>query len=474
MVVRREAALLRIVSTPELARKYQVVREDGLPDVELTVFADELQRSLSPSSVPIYMREILSAFNWALTDKVVVSNGWSLLGPPAEVRNVVREYLTVGANCKLQNRADRLGVKVTYVRQTDDTRINVRIVLAALRRLFDHLIAFHRYEHQNPLVHEDMAKVAAGLRNSYRQAIKESEGREPMPAVSGVDPPSGIRLSANYFRCVDEEWLPKTIDDPDFPHLVYNAGKQCGWGLREMCIVRILFESGARISEVFELTAKDWSVSQFLNSFDACNKGSFGVRTKRLVVSSATAKLCRRYFDDEREGRRAHDPQHLTFADLAKLDGQSLDKVKLFLSERGKPLFSKSFRAYYWNPALRSAGIQANPHLARHWFVTNALRTIEQTSSDENEVIRRKTGLVQYMAWRTAERTLKAYEHITRDQNFIATTLTPIHATMKRREQALKKDPSLLSDRLKIEPDAQDAGGTEPDEDIAILTGATL
>jgi integrase len=472
MVVGREATLLKLISTPELARKYQVVREDGLPDVVLTVFTDELQRSLSPASVPIYMREVLSAFNWAMTDKVVVRNGWRLIGSPVEVRNVVREYLTVGAKCKLQTRADRLGVKVTYVRQTDRTHINVRIFLASLRRLFDHLIGSGQYEHANPLVHEDMAKVSAGLRNTYRRAIKEAEGREPMPAVSGVDPPFGIRLSANYFRCVDEEWLPKTIDDPDFPHLVYNAGKKCGWGLREMCIVRILFESGARISEVFELTAKDWSVSQFLNGFDACNKGSFGVRTKRLLVSSATAKLCRRYFDDEKEGRRAHDPQRLTIADLARLDGQALENVKLFLSERGNPLFSKSFRAYYWNPALRSVGIQANPHLARHWFVTNALRNIERTSSDENEVIRRKTGLVQYMAWRTAERTLKAYEHVTRDETFIATTLTPIHVAMKRREEALRKDPSLLSDRLTSDPSPTQPD-RERDEDIAILTGTS-
>lgn len=71
--------MLKLISTPELARKYQVVREDGLPDVVLTVFADELQTSLSPSSVPIYMREILSAFNWAITDKVVVQNRWRLL-----------------------------------------------------------------------------------------------------------------------------------------------------------------------------------------------------------------------------------------------------------------------------------------------------------------------------------------------------------------------------------------------------------
>ena len=78
-----------------------------------------------------------------------------------------------------------------------------------------------------------------------------------MPSLSGVDPPFGIRLSANFFRCVDREWIPRTIDDPDFPHLVYSAGKEYGWGLRELCVVRLLFESGARISEILGLTAQD-------------------------------------------------------------------------------------------------------------------------------------------------------------------------------------------------------------------------
>jgi Phage integrase family len=466
--MKRRAPVLKLISTPELAHPYQVVREDGLPDVVLTLFAEDLLKSLSPSSVPIYMREVVSAFNWAVVDKVVAQNQWSLFGAPAEVRNVVRQYLTVGAKCKLRRRPDRLGVQVTYVHPTDDTRINVRIFLAALRRFYAYLIAEQRYQHPNPLVHEDMSRVAAELRQNYRRAIKDMEGREPMPAASGVDPPSGIRLSANYFRCVDEEWLPKTIDDPDFPHLVYNAGKQRGWGLRELCVVRILFESGARISEVFDLTARDWAVSQFLNVFEARNKGSFGVRTKRLVVSSVTAKLCRRYFDDDKDGRRAHDPQRLTIAELSKLDGPALERVKLFLSQRHHALYSKSFRAYYWNRTLRSVGIQANPHLARHWFVTNALRTIEQTSKDANEILRRKTELVQYMAWRTAERTLKAYEHVVRDDNFVATTLQTIHRTMKQREEALKRDPSLLSQRLKIKPSAS----AEPhDEEWAILTG---
>ena len=459
---------MKLVSTPNLDHQYQVVRADGLPDVPLTLFASDLLKSLSPSSVPIYMREVLAAFEWAQSDEIVHRNHWSLFGPPAEVRNVLREYLTVAAKCKLTTRADRLGLKVTYVCQTSETGINIRILLAALRRFYDYLISSEGYVHANPLLQEQMDQIRTDLRNGYRQAVRAAEGRDPMPSVSGVDPPFGIRLSANFFRCVDREWIPRTIDDPDFPHLVYNAGKEYGWGLRELCVVRMLFESGARISEILDLTALDWSVSQFMNQFVARNKGSFGIRTKRLVVSSATAKLCRRYFDNDTEGRHAHDRLGLTLNDLTKLDSEALGKVPLFLTNRGTLMSAKTFRHGHWTPALRAANIHANPHLARHWFVTNALRMIEKTSKDENETARRKAELVQYMGWRTAERTLKAYEHVTRDVNFVATTLTTIHGAMKKREDAIKKDPAALS---RYQPVEQPNAARREDPELALLTG---
>jgi hypothetical protein len=93
---------------------------------------------------------------------------------------------------------------------------------------------------------------------------------------------------------------------------------------------------------------------------------------------------------------------------------------------------------------------------------------IERTSKDENETARRKAELVQYMGWRTAERTLKAYEHVTRGANFVTTTLTTIHAAMKKREDAIKKDPEALSRYQPVEQLNADQG---VDPELALLTG---
>jgi len=463
----------RIVSTPRLHWRFQVVRPDGLPDVALTLFANELLKSLSESSVPIYLRAILDLANWALADRAVTLQRWELLGPPQGVRNLLREYLTVATQCKLVIRPDLVGLRVTYINATSGTRINVRVLLSALKRLYELLITHGMYSHANPMIHEDAARVGAELREQYRRAVRAIRGRNPMPAVSGVDERSGIRLSENYFRCVEREWIPQTIDDRNFPNLVYAAGKRHGWRLRELCVARTLFESGARISEVVGLTALDWSRSGFRNLLGACNKGSHGLRTKTLVISNPTVKLYRRYFDDDRQGRCAHDARQLRVSDLTALSRTNpslLAETPLFLTERGTPLSARLFREEYWKPALEAAGMDADPHQARHWFVTNALRNIDRTAKDQADRVRRRLQLIQYMGWLSGERTLQAYDHVQRAADF-RVELQAVHKEMQRRERNVTLNPDSSPGVQKLEILTPPPVASATSEDLAFLLG---
>ncbi|MGQ0736603.1 MAG: site-specific integrase [Acidobacteriota bacterium] len=415
-----------------------IVRETGLPDVALTVFANELRRTLSESSVRGYVREIVAFVNWCASDPVTKARAWQWQAEPSQVRHAVRQYLTVAAECRITIRPDTLGVKASYVNVTAGTRINVGLLLAALKKLYDVLHDHGLYPFANPMVHEAARQTMGELRRQRREAMRASIGRAPMPAISGVDaPPTDLRLSENYFRLVRTQWQPQSIDDPDFPRAVYAAGQAYGWSLREQCITRMLFESGARVSEVMALTAGDWAVSQFLNRFRACNKGSHGRRIKTIVVSHQTATLCRRYVDDAQHGRCAADPERLTLRELTSLARRAptqLEHVRLYLTARGTPMTAKLFRDHYWTPALRASGLDADPHLARHWFVTNALRHLERGAREEAELTRRKQELIEYMAWRSGEQTLRAYEHVERSERF-QRRLHVIHQTMRRRER---------------------------------------
>jgi integrase len=461
---------LRAIYVRDGQFRIHVISTDGLPEIPLTAFANELFSILSESSVPGYIRELLQFVNWSRRDAVSLGQGWDIYGDPCQVRNAVREYLTVAAQCRITVRPDTLGLRAAYINATSETSISVRLLLASLKKLYDVLGDRGFYSFPNPMVHEDAARTIAAFHRGRREAMRNASGRLPMPAVSGVDdPPSGIRLSQNYFRLVNTEWLPRSIDDPGFPSHVYAAGREYGWSLREMCAARTLFESGARISEVFDLTAADWSISHFMNRFTARNKGSCGQRVKMLVVSQVTAKLYRRYFNDKDCGRLANDRDGIATADLNSLlrsNPKALEEVRIFLTARGTSMSSALFRDHYWKPALRAAGIDADPHIARHWFVTNALRTIETTASDESDLNRRKQELIQYMSWRSGERTMKAYEHVERGASF-GRRLQAIHRTMRRRELEAEREIRHLPATAQCRP----AECVPLDHDLAFLLG---
>ena len=159
------------------------------------------------------------------------------------------------------------------------------------------------------------------------------------------------------------------------------------------------------------LALGDWRNRGLTREATAVSKGSHGRRVKFFRFSADTATLLRRYFDGD---RRLHDPKNWRLADyLCAADAKLVDlnDVPLFLSTRGTPLNAKSFRETYWAPACRAVGLDADPHQARHWYVTMAVRTIHETSTTEAEIRRRIRELVEYMQWRGGEQTMVSYDH---------------------------------------------------------------
>ena len=95
------------------------------------------------------------------------------------------------------------------------------------------------------------------------------------------------------------------------------------------------------------------------------------------------------------------------------------------------------------------------------------MRNIEQVSKSEGERQRRKQELFKYMSWKTGEKTLKAYEHLRREEEFITSTLPGIHAAMERRERESAK--KQLSDSA--HQTAPATPSVPYDEEFATLTG---
>ncbi|MGK5507556.1 tyrosine-type recombinase/integrase [Brevibacillus formosus] len=221
-----------------------------------------------------------------------------------------------------------------------------------------------------------------------------------MPSIGGTeDPIPTRRLTDSFFKLINEEWQPQIIDDPDLPYQVYQAGKKANWSNREMIIARMLFETGARASEIIELTIGDYRARKSFQEVSTFNKGSHGRKVKFLRFSKDTVKRLNHYINTE---RKQLDPNHWGFDELP-------DDAPIFVTEWGTPLTYESWY-YHWNKAMQINELKLNPHKARHWFVTTRLREIYNISQTEAEIQQRKDELIKYMKWKNQD-TIKVYEH---------------------------------------------------------------
>src|SRR5260370_10091277 len=280
-----------------------------------------------------------------------------------------------------------------------------------------------------------------------------------MPDQSGVEAPRkkpAHRLSDNYFKLKHDEWVPHILDDPKLPALILEGGKQLPLKYtrkRDEVVTWLLFETGARISEVAGLMLGDWASLGAHTKARTFNKGSFGRRTKILSCHEDTVVLLTRYFDEERirfdQGGYTLD-DYLLRAAHKQLD---LQTVPLFLTIQGTQLTPKEYREHYWNPACAAAAIEADVHQARHWLVTRSVRDIYETAKSKEEIERRLRGLVEYMKWKSEE-TLAAYQYYF-DEQLHAETRDAFHQRMhqeiqqyqQERRQGKRKQPTARTSR---------------------------
>jgi integrase len=378
----------------------------------LTAFGKEASYGLSPKTVQRYLYTILPFFTWLDTDVWQARAGISWDAPPRQIRQAVEEYLVQKLQCKVQT--NQQGWKLVTI--TTGARNTLRGFLSALKLFYQIMAARGSYPYLNPLVEPVSATVAA-----VEARLEDTHISPSMPDQSGVVAPlkkPAHRLSDNYFKLQHDEWVPQILDDPRLPALILEGGRQLPLKYtrkRDEVVTWLLFETGARVSEVTGLMLGDWASLGTHTKARAFNKGSFGRRTKVLGFHEETVVLLRRYFDAE---RIRFDPngstldEYLLQASHKRVD---LQTIPLFLTTQGTQLTPKAYREHYWNPACQAVGIEADVHQARHWLVTRSVRDIYETAKSKEEIERRLHGLVEYMKWKSEE-TLAAYQHYIDEQ----------------------------------------------------------
>jgi len=382
----------------------------------LTLFAKEAHARLCPKTVPIYLYSLCPYFTWLDTDIWQVRMGQTWNAPPELVRRSIDDYLVQKLQCQLL--PQHQGWK--YVALTAGTKSTLRIFLAALKLYYQIMRERELYSFANPLVDSMSATIAAAV----AQVEREEEEQKPprMPDQSGVEAPRKKpthRLTDSYYKLEHDEWHPQIIDDPKLPGDILAGGRTLPLKhtrQRDEVVTWLLFETGARVSEVTGLMLGDWAALGTKTKAKAFSKGSDGRRIKTISFAEDTVILLQRYFDQERVHFDPHGYPLDLYLELAARKQVDLSTIPLFLSRQGTQLTAKEYREHYWNPACRAAGIEADVHQARHWHVTREVRDIYETAKNAKEVEQRMRDLIDYMKWKSDE-TLRTYEHYFEQQH---------------------------------------------------------
>ena len=403
------------------AKKFKLIVLDKhlKPFLPLTIFYKESLGRIAESSAESYLKTLYTFFTWLRTDSNYQGRIVKWDDEPHIVRIAVEDFLMHKAHCKVTTSDSKTYYNVKLTNKSPNT---VSRLLSALKSFYKIMIHVRIYPYPNPLIDahailEEYQTLKEGVREGKPRMPKEAGTEEPLPKKSR-------RLTDSFFKVINGEWKPQIIDDPYLPFMIYKAGKDRKWKLRDEIITTMLFQTGARAREVIELTFGDYRARDDKGEFATFNKGSHGKRTKYLKVDNDTLKLLDRYIHGE---RKKVDKSGLKMNDIP-------DEAPIFLNQYGNPYIYDAFLKN-WLYIIEKAEIKINIHKTRHWFVTRSIRMIREEYRDKTEQDKAIERLRNYMNWSPKADTMKVYEHYVDEKDYVAEQHDRLLEKMKKDQE---------------------------------------
>lgn len=329
---------------------------------------------------------------------------YSWNAPPDRVRSYLVEFLREDVACLVAPDSKREeGLLIETTGNSPLSKSSLSVLLAALTSMYDTLIVAGYYVYPNPLRSERMVV----LKREHIRQVKNA-GAPDHAGIRGESWQETNRaFPTNHFRQRrGKVWEPQIVLEPDavqqrmretIDFMILHASF-----LRDQVILLLLRQTGARLSEVLEMSVGGYRSARHAGRARVKNKGSRG-REEKLIHFTATIDAALvKYVRTE---RAKYDPRGRKR--LEDLD----DHDPLFLTRTGKP-YSRAAFYYNWKRLFEPAQQQLKkaeqvsftPHDLRHLRVTRTVTKIRKDAKgDAAAEAALLEGFQHLMGWRSPE-----------------------------------------------------------------------
>ncbi len=398
------------------------------------------KKAIDPGRTPDTYLDM--ALPWA---GFLLRRGYAWNAKPEQLLAFLVEFLRDDIGCLVgsdSHREDGLFVQTTGASPLSKSSLGV--LLAALTSVYDILIGSGYYAYQNPMRSERMIQ----LKQEHLRQVKNAGAPDHAGIRSETHQETNRAFPTNQFRQRRKKvWEPQVVLEPDAVHkrmhetidyMIRHATFQ-----RDRVILLIIRQTGARISEVIEMTVGGYRKARHTGRALVKNKGSRGCEEKTIHFTTSVDRYLHDYIRTE---RARYDPQRRKRVE--DLD----DHDPLFLTRTGKP-YSRAAFYHHWNklfaPAQRQfkkqEQVEFTPHDLRHLRVTRAVIKYRQDANGDAAVEAELLGgFQQLMGWRSPE-TMKIYLQTMNQRKAIETVLADEEAQEQGCGKISERTPTQLS-----------------------------
>ena len=361
------SGLKKLAPTPGSQYPLLIVDATGLPVFFLCEWYRRHKEGNPGRTADTYLD---MALPWA---GFLLLHGYAWNDQPDRIRAFLIDFLRDDVKCLVGPDAKREdGLLVETTGASPLSKSSLGVLLAALTDLYDTLIGAGYYVYPNPLHSERMV----ALKRDHIKKLRNA-GAPDHAGIRGESWSETNRAfqTSQFRQRRGKVWEPQVVLEPNavqdrirqtIDFMVQHASFQ-----RDQVLLLLLRQTGARLSEIVEMTAGGYRSACHAGRALVKNKGSQGREEKTIYFTQTIDQHLRHYIQTE---RARHDPQGRKR--LEDLD----DRDPLFLTRTGKP-YTRSAFYYNWKklfvPAQhqfeKQQQVEFTPHDLRHSIVNTVV-----------------------------------------------------------------------------------------------------